>query len=208
MREKADKYQKLLASKPATIATFLDVRLPKAQAPSAEIDFIKSILDSEYPALPSSSSIAVTPVKDMSKLNQLMMKSFDTDNDPDPCELDHFVNERRVKLSADLLEWWEDHRETYPRLHRMAKDYLAVPASNVPSERANSAAKFTFQGRDNLHDCTFKAETCVRSWMKLFKRVGVPLPNNFHDAFQRLDKDKVVAMSDSDAAVRYYFQNI
>ena len=42
------------------------------------------------------------------------------------------------KLS--LLEWWKKYEYSYPRLSVLAKKYLAIPASSVPSERVFSLA--------------------------------------------------------------------
>ncbi|XP_053374207.1 E3 SUMO-protein ligase ZBED1-like [Mercenaria mercenaria] len=42
------------------------------------------------------------------------------------------------KLS--LLQWWEKNQYVYPRLAVLAKKYLAIPASSVPSERVFSLA--------------------------------------------------------------------
>jgi hypothetical protein len=44
-----------------------------------------------------------------------------------------------------ILSYWKDKKETYPALASMAKDYLTVQASSVPSERAfSSGTDFTY----------------------------------------------------------------
>lgn len=42
--------------------------------------------------------------------------------------------------TKDILEWWKQHQTTFPVLATMAKKYLCVPATSVPSERQFSAA--------------------------------------------------------------------
>ena len=34
-----------------------------------------------------------------------------------------------VEHTHDVLAWWHEHRTTYPRLSRMAFDYLSIPGS-------------------------------------------------------------------------------
>ena len=68
----------------------------------------------------------------------------------------------------------------------MACDYLVIPASSVPAEEANSAAKMTFDDRIKLHSCTFKAEMCIRSWMEVLQESEVRITDNFHMAYEEL----------------------
>ena len=69
----------------------------------------------------------------------------------------------------------------------MACDYLAIPASSVPSDEANSGARDNFEDRQRLHSCTFKVEMCIQSWLGLRDNVDTPLPEDFNDAYNSLD---------------------
>lgn len=42
-------------------------------------------------------------------------------------ELDHYLKSARVKNVKDPLQWWIDNQASYPRLSRMAKDFLLLP---------------------------------------------------------------------------------
>lgn len=55
-------------------------------------------------------------------------------------EVQRYLSSTRSKEEAtlSLLEWWKKNEMIYPRLAVLAKKYLAVPASSVPSERVFS----------------------------------------------------------------------
>ena len=71
----------------------------------------------------------------------------------------------------------------------MACDYLAIIASLVPSEEANSEAKYNFQDRIRLHSCTFKAEMFSRLWLDVLNETNISLPEEFSEAYNNLDID-------------------
>jgi hAT family C-terminal dimerisation region len=41
-------------------------------------------------------------------------------------DLDRYLS-TDPKDVTDSLQWWYEHKHTYPRLHRMALDYLSIP---------------------------------------------------------------------------------
>lgn len=41
-------------------------------------------------------------------------------------ELDRYLS-TDVERVTDPLKWWYDRRSSYPRLHRMAMNYLTIP---------------------------------------------------------------------------------
>jgi hypothetical protein len=53
---------------------------------------------------------------------------------------------------SNPLEWWRQHKDTFPTLARLAKVYLAVQATSAPSERVFSqASKIINNVRSSLH---------------------------------------------------------
>lgn len=52
-----------------------------------------------------------------------------------------YLSENVKSRKIDPIQWWQLNRPQYPILSQMAGDYLAVPASSVPSEQILSLAK-------------------------------------------------------------------
>ena len=55
-------------------------------------------------------------------------------------ELDRFQHEDIAELESDPLVWWKLNEQRFPAVAQLAKMYLAVPCSSVPSERIFSAS--------------------------------------------------------------------
>ena len=41
----------------------------------------------------------------------------------------------------NVMEWWSDNEEKFPNIAKLARKYLAIPASSAPSERVFSQMK-------------------------------------------------------------------
>jgi hAT family C-terminal dimerisation region len=53
--------------------------------------------------------------------------SSSSDDEAFADELDRYLSSRRIKKVDDPIGWWHENQESYPRLSRMAKDYLTIP---------------------------------------------------------------------------------
>eukprot|EP01023_Acetabularia_acetabulum_P062027 TRINITY_DN7564_c0_g5_i1.p3 TRINITY_DN7564_c0_g5~~TRINITY_DN7564_c0_g5_i1.p3 ORF type:complete len:117 (-),score=8.40 TRINITY_DN7564_c0_g5_i1:178-483(-) len=49
-------------------------------------------------------------------------------------ELKRYISEP-IEQTFEPLDWWKQNEDRFPRLAQLAKIYLAVPATSVPSER-------------------------------------------------------------------------
>ena len=83
-------------------------------------------------------------------------------------EVDRFLDERMAP-SDDLLQWWKVKQNAYPSLAKLARNYLAIPATSVPSESVFSHARHELDGKDRLDDDAFCAKMEARSWLKFLQ---------------------------------------
>ena len=61
-----------------------------------------------------------------SLLEELERSSTAADDDDDEDELDTYLAQP-VEATADPLKWWTERAAIFPRLSRMARDYLSIP---------------------------------------------------------------------------------
>jgi hypothetical protein len=80
-------------------------------------------------------------------------------------ELDKYLTDPTIDIHTDILGWWKYHAAEYPCLARIARDYLAIPATSAPAERLfSAAADLITKKRGSLSDDTIQACRCMHSW--------------------------------------------
>jgi len=81
-------------------------------------------------------------------------------------ELDRYLNSP-VDSNTDSLIWWKTHDKDYPILSKIAKDYLTIQATSVPSERAFSISGLTIsKTRNRLDPETARVIICMKNWIE------------------------------------------
>ncbi len=80
-------------------------------------------------------------VRQPSALSDLLGGStcMDVDVDSVEAELNAYSRVQQVPLETDPLMWWKQHVQEFPRLDRMARQHLAVPATSASPERLFSS---------------------------------------------------------------------
>ena len=80
-------------------------------------------------------------------------------------ELDRYLA-LPIDDETEPLLWWQAHAKEYPVLSNMARDYLTIQATSVPSEEAFSIAGNTIsKTRNRLLPETARACLCLKSWI-------------------------------------------
>jgi len=47
-------------------------------------------------------------------------------------EIERYMNVPLLPIDGDALFWWRDHAAMFPTLAKLARKYLAIPATSVP----------------------------------------------------------------------------
>ena len=96
----------------------------------------------------------------MEHLAHLQQPVSDDDDEDDKIqsEAEMYLELPDEPMTTDVLKWWAAHESVFPRLSRMARQYLGCPATSASTERL-----FSIAGR-------VRTTTCGRGWtMKSWK---------------------------------------
>ncbi len=131
----------------ALIATFLDPRFKHFNwAANSERDKAYQLVKTLYDALKVNLHIS----DDIDDRNQdddddgdffRELEGDDTQtNTDDDDEVLRYAKLGNIKVKDDPLIWWVNHRDSFPTLLQLARKYLSISATSVPSERLFSDA--------------------------------------------------------------------
>ena len=83
-------------------------------------------------------------------------------------EIDEYLIIPIEPKDIDPCGWWRNHKSQYPILSKIARDYICIPSTSVPSEQAFSkSGELISKKRNRLGDSAIKACMCLNSWIKL-----------------------------------------
>ena len=121
-----------------------------------------------YPS--EDSSTTGSPVLTKRQLGQdfAIFKSSRKKTRPPKSEFDTYFEEDCEDgiENFDILAWWKAHAEKFPVLSTMARDFLAIPLSTVPSESAFSlGGRILGESRSSLTSEMLEALVCGKDWL-------------------------------------------
>lgn len=112
---------------------------------------------------PSSANLSSDSTEEGVDFSQLYEKNVSSKN-----EIAQYIKEPRAQGKTNILQWWKANEKTYPTLAKMARDYLAIPATSVPAERLFSRASLVIRKhRNRLTNEAGRWLLCLNSWVKV-----------------------------------------
>ena len=95
-------------------------------------------------------------------LNLLNNNNYCNDSDE---ELNRYFNSPCDSITDSLI-WWKLHKNNYSVLSFLAKNYLSIQATSVPSERAFSISGLAItKTRNRLDPETARVTICMKYWI-------------------------------------------
>jgi hypothetical protein len=90
-------------------------------------------------------------------------------------EIERYYAYPSLPQGTDILAWWKSTgRISFPTLAKVAKDYFALPASSVASERVFSqAADICTSDRNRLDPETVSDAMCLKMWLQRQQLINI-----------------------------------
>ena len=125
-------------------STILDPRFQKLafrnNAERQGVQFLVQELETmrDPVAEPEQNVAEVTPVTDL--LWSEFLVSTRNSNVSGTMETSEYFKEHLIPREREPLTWWLEHEKKYPNLSKLARKYLCITATSIPSERLFSKA--------------------------------------------------------------------
>lgn len=132
-----------------------DLLLEELEDETTGREILQSIRDNlhrDYPvknvesSLSTSQSLLEGSTSEYSDVESRLLKRFRPRNQPLLSDIDRYLDSPRVNINDMkdpnwLCNWWRINKDEYPRMAAAARDYLAIPASEVSVERLFNAGR-------------------------------------------------------------------
>jgi hAT family C-terminal dimerisation region len=96
-----------------------------------------------------------------------MLDSPSTSTTASSVELTAYLASPVDPTVKDPVMWWWEHRFQYPRLSRMARDYLTIPPTSVDVERVFSKGRILLSHlRNRMSPRLTRSLMCLHAWLQ------------------------------------------
>ena len=175
-----------ISSELSTIATVLDPRLKlqfymsdknaSAENPEEIRLYVESFYENDY-ANEKSNSNSSSPAKKSGLLSGFYKKSSTANQS----ELNLYEPVSEDHSKFNVLHYWKINADRFQNLSRMARDYLAVPVTSTPSERAFSGGRQLITDfRCSLKGGTITACMLLKNWRRQWDQLIQPQLDSIH----------------------------
>src|SRR5438034_8566875 len=146
MKNKFDSIQENLYNSSAYLALILDPRYKTQVLPNnISEDMIKQILIDEFNRYKDLDHLSEDKIdEDASSVGEkrkapgimdLMLQKKQKTGNLKHNEIDEYLAIPIEPKNIDPCEWWKNHQSQYPILAKIARDYICIPSTSVPSEQ-------------------------------------------------------------------------
>jgi hypothetical protein len=125
---------------------------------------LKSLLETSLDTTPPTSPAVTSPPRKRVKMFSFISapKPSSTLGTVDS-EMSKYLEEPCLAADSNPLEYWRSHRDSYPRLAKLAEKHLGVVSSSAPVERAFSVAGKIFRpDRCKMNDENFETVMFIK----------------------------------------------
>ena len=125
----------------------------------------KKLFQEDYTTPPE--TIAVAARRPFQPASVFMDQDY-FEEEPPPVmdEINAYLTLPRLQ-DVDALVWWKDHKAQFPRLSKMAFDFLTIPVMSSECERVFSQAKLILSTqRQSLSSDTINKLQCLKNWRR------------------------------------------
>ncbi len=178
MKDKFDSIKENLYNSSAYLALILDPRFKTQILPNDvneddvkqtlidEFNYYKDIDHSENEINEGESSVGQK--RKAIGIMDLMLQKKQKGGNLQRNEIDEYLIIPIEPKDIDPCEWWRNHKSQYPILSKIARDYICIPSTSVPSEQAFSkSGELISKKRNRLGDSAIEACMCLNSLIKL-----------------------------------------
>lgn len=180
MKEKFDSLSNNLNNSAAYLTLILDPRYKVQIVPNnIDIEMAKNTLLTEFTSYQvlvesekSNEEISTSTMGEKRKplgiMERILQKKMKSNSLLFHNEVEEYLTASIESQDVNPCEWWKDHKLQYPILAKIARDYICIPATSVPSEQAFSkSGELISKRRNRLGDRAIEACMCLNSWIAI-----------------------------------------